>query len=88
MGKNRERGDVLIDLYRCIIKSERGSSYLGKDYNGRKYKIIKNSHLKCKVGADIYFYAKIEKGLIRDTLIPVSDEEAGVVDNNRKSSLV
>ena len=39
-----------------------------------------NKKLKLHLGSDIYFYAKRSEGLFIDTLIPISDEEAGVRD--------
>ncbi len=68
----------MSEAFRCIIKAEKSKYYIGKDYNGKKYKIIKNKYIRCKVGDDFYFYAKKEKGLFTDTLIPISDEMAGV----------
>lgn len=68
----------MSEAYRCIIKAEKSNYYIGKDYNGKKYKIVKNEHIKCKVGDDFYFYANREKGFLKDTLIPISDEMAGV----------
>lgn len=66
------------EAYRCIIKSEKGSYYVGIDYNGNKFNIVKNKNIRCKIGDDFYFYAIKEKGIMRDRLIPISDEEAGV----------
>lgn len=77
----------MIDTFRCIIKSEKKNYYMAKDYNGNKYMIQKNEHIKCKVGDDFYFYAKREKGLLYDKLIPVSDEEAGVKTNKKDMEL-
>ncbi|MGG7177015.1 hypothetical protein ACQPU1_05475 [Clostridium paraputrificum] len=74
----------MAQAFRCIIKSEKSSYYIGKDYNGNKYTIAKNENIRCRVGDDFYFYARREKGLIRDKLIPVSDEEAGVVHKIKK----
>lgn len=69
----------MAQVYRCIIKSIRNKYYIAKDYNGNKFIIEKNSHIReCKVGEDFYFYARRVKGIIRDKLIPISDEEAGV----------
>ena len=70
----------MIGIYRCIIKGEKSKYYIGKDYNGRGYIIEKNKNIRCKVGDDFYFYAERVKGLLKDKLIPVSDEEAGVID--------
>lgn len=66
------------DAYRCIIKDEKSKYYVGEDYNGKKYNIIKNEYINCKVGDDFYFYAKKQSGLLRDKLEPISDEMAGV----------
>lgn len=65
--------------YRCIIKSEKSGHYIGVDYSGRKFNIIKNKNIRCRIGDDFYFYAVKEKGIMRDKLIPISDKEAGVV---------
>jgi hypothetical protein len=66
------------DAFRCMIKDENSKYYIGVDYNGKKYKIVKNENIRCKVGDDFYFYAIKEKGILRDKLIPISDEMAGV----------
>lgn len=71
-------GIKLSDTFRCIIKKEKGNFFIGEDYNGKKYNIEKNTNIRCKVGDDFYFYARRVKGFLRDTLIPISDEEAGV----------
>lgn len=69
----------MANLYRCVILSIKNKYYVGKDYNGNKFRIKKNKNLKDKnIGDDFYFYAKKLKGIFRDTLIPVSNEEAGV----------
>lgn len=65
--------------YRCIITKEKDTYYIGKDYNGNKYKILKNRNINCKVGDDFYFYANIEKKLFVNVLIHISDKEAGVI---------
>ena len=70
----------MINTYRCMIKRETGKYFVGQDYNGNKYKIEKNGYIRCKVGDDLYFYAKKEKRFLSTILIPVSDEEAGVRD--------
>jgi len=67
------------DTFRCMIKDEKSKYYIGQDYNGKKYKILKNDHIKCRVGDDFYFYADKEVGILRDKLTPISDEMAGVV---------
>lgn len=69
----------MVETFRCIIKREKGDFFIGVDYNGKKYNIKKNRNIRCRVGDDFYFYAKRAKGIVRDTLIPLSDEEAGVV---------
>ena len=33
-----------------------------------------------EVGSDSYFYARKEEGLLSTILVPISDEEAGVLD--------
>lgn len=68
------------DVYRCIIRFDIGKYYIGVDYGGKIYKILKNRYIKCKKGDDLYFYAVKEKGLIFSKLIPISDKEAGVID--------
>lgn len=69
------------DAYRCIIKSESKKYFIGVDYNGNKYKIVKNEHIKCRIGDDFYFYAIKKKGFLKDILTPISDEMAGVKSN-------
>lgn len=69
---------VLSEAFRCIIMTEKSKYYIGKDYNGKKYKIVKNRHIRCRVGDDFYFYAKMRKGLFKDVLVPISDKMAGV----------
>ncbi|MBD7911330.1 hypothetical protein [Clostridium cibarium] len=66
------------DAFRCMIKDETNKYYVGVDYNGKKYNIVKNENIRCKVGDDFYFYAIKERGFLRDKLIPISDEMAGV----------
>lgn len=68
----------MINTYRCKITREWGKYFIGKDYSGHKYKIKKNRKIHCKVGDDLYFYAKKERGFLSTILIPVSDKEAGV----------
>ena len=64
-----------------IIRKENKKYFFGKTYNNKKYKIMKNEYSKkLHLGSDIYFYAKRSEGLFIDTLIPISDEEAGVRD--------
>ena len=70
----------MINTYRCKIKKELGKYFIGQDYSGNKYKIEKNKYINCKVGDDLYFYAKKEKRFLSTILVPVSDEEAGVID--------
>lgn len=70
----------LIMAYRCMITKEKSKYYIGKDYSGNKYKIIKNKYIRCRVGDDFYFYAKKQAGFFTDILIPISSKEAGVVD--------
>lgn len=42
---------------------------------------MKNENVKnLKVGMDYHFYAKKEEKLFGTILIPISDEEAGVID--------
>ena len=65
--------------YRVIIKSEFREYFIGKTFNDKRYKILKNQYSKkFKVGSDFCFYAREEKGFFSNTLIPISDEEAGV----------
>lgn len=70
----------MINTYRCKIKKELGKYFIGQDYSGNKYKIEKNKYINCKVGDDLYFYAKKEKRFLSTILVPVSDKEAGVRD--------
>lgn len=66
-------------LYRLIITKIKKDYYIGVSFNGTKYKIHKNEHIgNYKMGSDISFYAKKENGFLKDILIPISDEEAGV----------
>lgn len=68
-------------LYRVIIKKETSKYFIGKTYDNKKYKIEKNQYSKhLKVGNDSYFYARKEEGLLSTILVPISDEEAGVLD--------
>lgn len=67
------------DTFRCMIRDEKNNYYIGQDYNGKKYKILKNEHIRCRVGDDLYFYAIKENGILRDILTPISDEMAGVI---------
>lgn len=61
---------------RCTIVKVRKHHYIGRDYNSKKYKIVKNKYMRNrKVGDDFYFYATLERGLFRDVLTPISDEE-------------
>lgn len=71
----------MSDAFRCIIKEVKSNHYIGMDYSGKKYKIVRNEYIReCKVGDDFYFYATREKGIFKDILTPISDEMAGVVD--------
>lgn len=66
---------------RCIIIGVKKNYYIAKDWNGNRYKIIKNEYLNNKhKGDDFYFYAKKEKKLFRTILIPISEEEAFNID--------
>lgn len=68
-------------LYRVIIKKETSKYFIGKSYDNKKYKIEKNQYsTKLRVGSDSYFYARKEEGLLSTILVPISDEEAGVLD--------
>ena len=68
-------------LYRVIIKRETSKYFIGKTYDNKKYKIEKNQYSKnLKVGSDSYFYARKEERLLSTILVPISDEEAGVLD--------
>lgn len=66
--------------YRCMITKEKSNYYIGKDYYGNKYRIIKNKNIRCRVGDDFYFYATKEQGFFTDILIPISSKEAGVAE--------
>lgn len=64
-------------LVRCkILKIVRGY-YIGEyKRTGRKVKIVRNRVISnFKVGSDYDFYCRIEKGIFRDTLVPISQEE-------------
>ncbi|MGL4773773.1 MAG: hypothetical protein ACRC2K_09435 [Clostridium sp.] len=66
--------------YRVIITKESGKYFVGKTFTDKKYKILRNEFSESfKVGLDYHFYAKEERGLLSTVLIPISDEEAGVV---------
>lgn len=68
-------------LYRVIIKRETSKYFIGKAYDNKKYKIEKNQYSRnLKVGSDSYFYARKEERLLSTILVPISDEEAGVLD--------
>ena len=68
-------------LYRVIIKRETSKYFIGKTYDNKKYKIEKNQYSKnLKVGSDSYFYARKEEKLLSTILVPISDDEAGVLD--------
>ncbi|MBX9138004.1 MULTISPECIES: hypothetical protein [unclassified Clostridium] len=68
-------------LYRVIIKRETAKYFIGKSYDNKRYKIEKNEYSKkLRVGSDSYFYARKEEKLLSTILVPISDEEAGVLD--------
>ena len=68
-------------LYRVIIKRETAKYFIGKSYDNKGYKIEKNEYSKkLRVGSDSYFYARKEEKLLSTILVPISDEEAGVLD--------
>ena len=68
-------------LYRVIIKRETAKYFIGKSYDNKRYKIEKNKYSKkLRVGSDSYFYARKEENLLSTILVPISDEEAGVLD--------
>ena len=68
-------------LYRVIIKRETAKYFIGKSYDNKRYKIQKNRYSnKLGVGSDSYFYARKEEKFLCTILIPISDEEAGVLD--------
>lgn len=70
-------------LYRLIIKRETAKYFIGKSYDNKRYKIEKNKYSKkLRVGSDSYFYARKEEKLLSTILVPISDEEAGVLDIN------
>ena len=47
--------------------------------------ILKNDNIKnLKVGLDYHIYAKKEEKMFGTVLIPISDDEAGVVDVHRE----
>lgn len=63
---------------RCKILKVAKDYYIGKNsYSNKKFKIIRNEHIReLKRNDDYEFYCKREKGLLRDILIPISEEEA------------
>ncbi|ASW42382.1 MULTISPECIES: hypothetical protein [Eubacteriales] len=63
---------------RCTIIKVKKDYYIGKNlYTNKTFKIIKNQHIReLKRNDDYEFYCKREKGLFRDILIPISEEEA------------
>lgn len=66
-------------LYRLIITKVKKDYYIGVSFTGKKYKVYNNEYLgNYKIGSDISFYAKKENKFLRELLIPISDEEAGV----------
>ena len=68
-------------LYRVIIKRETAKYFIGKSYDNKRYMIEKNEYSKkLRVGSDSYFYARKEEKLLSTILVPISDEEAGVLD--------
>ena len=73
-------GVLIFMTFRCIITKEKSKYFVGKDYNGHKFRIVKNRNINCKVGDDFYFYANLKEGLFFNTLIPISSKEAGVID--------
>lgn len=52
--------------------------YIGKHLvTNKKFKVLKNEHIRSLRKDDDYeFYCKREKGILRDILIPISEEEA------------
>ena len=72
-------------LYRVIIRKETDKYSIGKSYDNKKYEILKNDNIKnLKVGLDYHIYAKKEEKMFGTVLIPISDDEAGVVDVHRE----
>ena len=52
-------------LYRIIVKKETEKYFVGKSYDNKKYKIMKNENIKnLKVGMDYHFYAKKKKSCL------------------------
>lgn len=68
-----------IYLLRCIITKVCSDFFKAKDYNGKKYIILKTDRIKdYKKGIDFTFYAKREeRGIIlkRNIYIPLTQEE-------------
>ncbi|MPN60295.1 hypothetical protein SDC9_208023 [bioreactor metagenome] len=64
---------------RCVITKVNDNNYEGKDYNGRKYLIVKNEATKnYKLGTDSTFYAtKRVEGLMLKKIIlePLTTDE-------------
>lgn len=66
--------------FRCIIKLRFKKIMIGKDYSGKYHIIKKNKHSrKFRTGQDYIFYCKKAKKYNLPYLIPISDEEAGVI---------
>lgn len=67
-------------LFRVIVKFRLGSFLVVKDFNKRIFLVkINDISRKFKNGQDYYFYASVEKKFYGKFLVPMSDEEAGVV---------
>jgi len=68
-----------LGTVRLIVKFKGKSYYICKDWNNNFYRVINNEHIgNRKVGDDFYIYFKEGKEFILKTIIPISDEEAGV----------
>lgn len=62
---------------RLTILRVSNNYYIGRHtLTKKKFKIIKNEHIKMlKKNDDYEFYCKREKGIFRDILIPISEED-------------
>ena len=62
---------------RVTIKKVKNKYYIAKSSYNKTFKIIKNEHIRTLYKNDDYeFYCIRTKGIFRDILIPISEEEA------------
>lgn len=65
---------------RCIIKFNFKFFLIGKDFNGKYHIIKKNQYSRrFSIGGDYNFYCKRNFKFKISYLLPISDEEAGVI---------